>query len=147
MLNYVEMGSIDGIMELKAYDVEDTIFVAVGKNVEKSKTTLFWAVQSFAGKKICVLHVQQSDNAVSLSELPWSRFNFIDLFVHPYLVLDTSQSPGKGKEIPTCETVFRRSDILELVTIRVESLKLNAGFRVCWASFGLIFSFWWSDIE
>ncbi|KAJ9139873.1 hypothetical protein P3X46_030566 [Hevea brasiliensis] len=62
------MGSIDGIVEQGAYDVEDTIFVAVGKNVEKSKTTLFWAVQSFAGKNICVLHVQRPANAVSLTD-------------------------------------------------------------------------------
>ena len=43
-------------------DVEDTIFVAVGKSVEKSKTTLFWAVQNFSGKRVCVLHVRQPEN-------------------------------------------------------------------------------------
>lgn len=43
-------------------DVEDTIFVAVGKSVEKSKTTLFWALQHFSGKRVCVLHVHQPEN-------------------------------------------------------------------------------------
>ncbi|KAL5744637.1 hypothetical protein ACOSQ2_027753 [Xanthoceras sorbifolium] len=47
---------------------EETIFVAVGKSVEKSKTTLFWAVQSFSGKKICVLHVHTPEHAVALKE-------------------------------------------------------------------------------
>ncbi|XP_012090232.1 U-box domain-containing protein 32 isoform X1 [Jatropha curcas] len=62
------MGSVDEIVKDRAHDLEDTIFVAVGKNVEKSKTTLFWAVQSFAGKKIFVLHVHQPASAVSLTD-------------------------------------------------------------------------------
>ncbi|KAK4837629.1 hypothetical protein QYF36_007074 [Acer negundo] len=47
---------------------EETIFVAVGKSIEKSKTTLFWAVQSFLGKKICVLHVHTPAHVVALKE-------------------------------------------------------------------------------
>ena len=43
-------------------DVENTIFVAVGKRVEKSKTALFWAVKNFSGKRVCVLHVHQPEN-------------------------------------------------------------------------------------
>ena len=43
-------------------DVENTIFVAVGKSVEKSKTALFWAVKNFSGKRVCVLHVHQPEN-------------------------------------------------------------------------------------
>lgn len=51
-------------------DVEETIFVAVGRNIEKSKTTLFWAVQNFAGKKICLLHVHKPIQVVAaFSEL------------------------------------------------------------------------------
>ncbi|GAV79309.1 Usp domain-containing protein/U-box domain-containing protein/Pkinase_Tyr domain-containing protein [Cephalotus follicularis] len=56
------MGNVsvdEDIEEGREFDVEETIFVAVGENVEKSKTTLFWAVQSFLGKKICVLHVHR----------------------------------------------------------------------------------------
>ncbi|KAJ0100351.1 hypothetical protein Patl1_20150 [Pistacia atlantica] len=52
-----------------AWDVEETIFVAVGKNVEKSKTTLFWAAQSFLGKKICLLHIHKPAHVVALGEL------------------------------------------------------------------------------
>uniref|UniRef100_A0A2P2JH95 RING-type E3 ubiquitin transferase n=1 Tax=Rhizophora mucronata TaxID=61149 RepID=A0A2P2JH95_RHIMU len=50
------------------YGVDETIFVAVGTSVEKSKKTLFWAVQSFAGKKICLLHVHQPANVVALMD-------------------------------------------------------------------------------
>ncbi|KAF2320429.1 hypothetical protein GH714_027492 [Hevea brasiliensis] len=50
-----------------AYDVEDTIFVAVGKNVEKCKTTLFWAVQSFAGRYMRA-PCSTAANAVSLTD-------------------------------------------------------------------------------
>ncbi|XP_065869491.1 U-box domain-containing protein 32 isoform X2 [Euphorbia lathyris] len=64
------MGSVDLIAEPgdSDYDAENTIFVALGKNVEKSKTTLLWALQSFAGKKICLLHVHQPANAFSLTD-------------------------------------------------------------------------------
>ncbi|XP_044506228.1 U-box domain-containing protein 32 isoform X3 [Mangifera indica] len=51
-----------------AWDVEETIFVAVGKNVDKSKTMLFWAAQSFLGKKICLLHVHKPAHGVALEE-------------------------------------------------------------------------------
>lgn len=65
-----------------AWDVEETIFVAVGKNVEKSKTMLFWAAQSFLGKKICLLHVHKPAHGVALGELsfhPLSDFEFYKL--------------------------------------------------------------------
>ncbi|GAB4861735.1 hypothetical protein Ancab_036989 [Ancistrocladus abbreviatus] len=39
--------------------VEDKIFVAVGKEVKESKSTLIWALQNSRGKKICILHVHQ----------------------------------------------------------------------------------------
>ncbi|GMH08978.1 hypothetical protein Nepgr_010818 [Nepenthes gracilis] len=40
-------------------DVENTVFVAVGKHVKESESTLLWAARSFPGKKICLLHVHQ----------------------------------------------------------------------------------------
>ncbi|XP_050223828.1 U-box domain-containing protein 32-like isoform X2 [Mercurialis annua] len=54
------MGSVsvvDETVKKKSYDVENTIFVAVGKNVSKSQSALFWAVHNFNAKKICLLHV------------------------------------------------------------------------------------------
>ena len=63
------MGSlVDEIEGKREYDVEETIFVAVGKNVEKSKTTLFWALHNFPGKWICVLHVHQPSHVLALSK-------------------------------------------------------------------------------
>ncbi|XP_052202193.1 U-box domain-containing protein 32-like isoform X2 [Diospyros lotus] len=64
---FVEMGS--GEEEIGSWglcDVENTIFVAVGKNVKESKSTLFWALQSFPGKIICLLHVHQPAHLVTL---------------------------------------------------------------------------------
>ncbi|XP_059667103.1 U-box domain-containing protein 32 isoform X2 [Cornus florida] len=49
-------------------DVEKTVFVAVGKNVKESKSTLLWALQSFAGKNLCLLHVHQPAHLVSLMD-------------------------------------------------------------------------------
>ncbi len=68
----VQMGSIEEVEQEREFDVEETIFVAVGKSVEESKTTLFWAVQNFAGKKICVFHVYQPKRVAELSEFLYS---------------------------------------------------------------------------
>ena len=71
------MGSVvddeEGEIELgeereREFDVEETIFVAVSKKVEESKTMLFWAIENFAGKRICVLHVHQPQFVAELSE-------------------------------------------------------------------------------
>ncbi|KAL0548679.1 hypothetical protein IC582_013142 [Cucumis melo] len=51
------MGSADEIGLPLQFDVEDTIFVAVGTDVDDAKATLVWAVQNFAGKSFCLLHV------------------------------------------------------------------------------------------
>ncbi|XP_052481474.1 U-box domain-containing protein 32 isoform X2 [Gossypium raimondii] len=62
------MGSlVEEIEGDREYDFEDVIFVAVGKNVEKSKTTLDWAVDNFPGKKICVLHVHRPTHVLALN--------------------------------------------------------------------------------
>lgn len=50
-------------------DVEDTVFVAVGKNVKEGKSVLSWALKSFAGRRICVLHVHQPNHLFSSSKL------------------------------------------------------------------------------
>ncbi|GFY84183.1 U-box domain-containing protein kinase family protein [Actinidia rufa] len=61
------MGGGEGEIEIEGLcDVENTIFVAVGKNVKESKSTLLWALQSFAGKKISLLHVHEPARSVSL---------------------------------------------------------------------------------
>ncbi|KAI4364727.1 hypothetical protein MLD38_020781 [Melastoma candidum] len=36
---------------------EEKLYVAVGKDVQESKSTLIWAVHNSGGKKICLLHV------------------------------------------------------------------------------------------
>ncbi|XP_024928756.3 U-box domain-containing protein 32 isoform X3 [Ziziphus jujuba] len=70
--DFVRMGSVVDIVEEDeeehVLDVEDTIFVAVGKDVKQSETTLFWAVQNFIGKNICVLHIHQPSSELSLHE-------------------------------------------------------------------------------
>ncbi|GLT61314.1 hypothetical protein SLA2020_340330 [Shorea laevis] len=63
------MGSVEVVEQEREFDVEETIFVAVGKSVEESKTTLFWAAQNFAGKKICVLHVYQPKHVAELTDI------------------------------------------------------------------------------
>ncbi|GFP82236.1 U-box domain-containing protein 33 [Phtheirospermum japonicum] len=42
------------------------IYVAVGRNVKEGKTLLTWAVESFAGREICLVHVHQPASLASL---------------------------------------------------------------------------------
>ncbi|XP_048127093.1 U-box domain-containing protein 32 isoform X5 [Rhodamnia argentea] len=53
------MGRVGEIEAEARCDEADTVFVAVGRNVEKCKTTLHWAARNFSGKRICLLHVHQ----------------------------------------------------------------------------------------
>lgn len=65
----VRMGSVEeGEEEGRVLNVDETIFVAVGKDVKQSETTLLWAVKNFAGKNICLLHVHKPSLVLSLCE-------------------------------------------------------------------------------
>ncbi|XP_010426410.1 PREDICTED: U-box domain-containing protein 32-like [Camelina sativa] len=57
------MGEIGG--EELVLDVDETIFVAVAEDVERSKTTVLWAARNFSGKKICLLYVHRTARAAS----------------------------------------------------------------------------------
>ncbi|TQE00512.1 hypothetical protein C1H46_013868 [Malus baccata] len=46
--------------------IEDMIYVAVGKDVKESKSTLVWAVHNSGGKKICLVHVHQPAQMIPL---------------------------------------------------------------------------------
>ncbi|KAK4743592.1 hypothetical protein SAY87_009904 [Trapa incisa] len=48
---------------------EETIYVAIGKNVERSKAALFGALDNFVHKKICLLHVHTPARSVALKLL------------------------------------------------------------------------------
>lgn len=61
-------GTAEEIGQQLVFDVEHTIFVAVGTNVDETKTTLIWAVHNFAGKNFCLLHVHPPPPGVGLSE-------------------------------------------------------------------------------
>ncbi|KFK34196.1 hypothetical protein AALP_AA5G113900 [Arabis alpina] len=60
------MGSIGEIGGDEVFlDVEETIFVAVAEDVERSKTTVLWAARNFSGKKICLLYVHRPTRPAS----------------------------------------------------------------------------------
>ncbi|KAA8533710.1 hypothetical protein F0562_031227 [Nyssa sinensis] len=69
-------------------DVENTIFVAVGKNVKESKSTLLWTLHSFAGKKICLLHVRQPAHLVTLVDGKFSASKLKQAAVKAYQALE-----------------------------------------------------------
>ncbi|KAJ0542171.1 putative protein kinase RLK-Pelle-RLCK-IXb family [Helianthus annuus] len=54
------MGSEAELIDEGIYDVNNTIFIAVGMNVKDGKSLIFWTLKNFSGmKKICLLYVHQ----------------------------------------------------------------------------------------
>ncbi|KAI3725024.1 hypothetical protein L1987_64796 [Smallanthus sonchifolius] len=66
------------IMEISALTIkeepprvvdEDKVYVAVGKNMKESQSTLQWALHNSGGRKICILHVHQPAKKIPLSNV------------------------------------------------------------------------------
>ncbi|KAK8497482.1 hypothetical protein V6N12_018000 [Hibiscus sabdariffa] len=55
--------------EIVEETIEEKIYVAVGKDVDKYKYVLIWALQHSGGKKICIIHVHQPAKMIPVSEL------------------------------------------------------------------------------
>ncbi|KAI7744982.1 hypothetical protein M8C21_003214 [Ambrosia artemisiifolia] len=55
-----EAEAIEEGIEEEFNDVNNTVFVAVGKNVMESKSLILWTLNNFSGMKICLFHVHQS---------------------------------------------------------------------------------------
>ncbi|KAH0866331.1 hypothetical protein HID58_083542 [Brassica napus] len=64
-----------------ALNVDQTIFVAVAEDVERSKTMVLWAARNFSSKKICLLYVHRPARPASCSE------NLLLLFLSDLTVL------------------------------------------------------------
>ncbi|KAI9086579.1 hypothetical protein K1719_031440 [Acacia pycnantha] len=64
------MGSTEGIGGERLEDVglKETVYVAVGMNIEKSRQLLLWAVHNCFEKKICVLHVHRPERTNYLTD-------------------------------------------------------------------------------
>ncbi|KAL0654140.1 hypothetical protein Bca4012_096831 [Brassica carinata] len=52
-----------------ALNVDQTIFVAVAEDVERSKTMVLWAARNFSSKKICLLYVHRPARPASCNLL------------------------------------------------------------------------------
>ncbi|KDP28620.1 hypothetical protein JCGZ_14391 [Jatropha curcas] len=46
---------------------DDTVYVAVGKDVEENKLNLLWALENFPGKNFCILHVHQPTRTIPVA--------------------------------------------------------------------------------
>ncbi|XP_021893130.1 U-box domain-containing protein 33-like [Carica papaya] len=71
---------------------DDTVCVAVGKDVEESKLTLLWALESLQARNICILHVHQpaqmickflynSNFRVYMQMYAWVMFMSVQIFI------------------------------------------------------------------
>lgn len=72
------------VAESVAEIIEERIFVAVGKNVEKSESTLLWALRNSGGKRICIVHVHRPAQRIPLT----NRMTFVCL---DYLVRNSEE--------------------------------------------------------
>ncbi|CAF2098557.1 unnamed protein product [Brassica napus] len=61
--------------------MDQTIFVAVAEDVERSKTTVLWAARNFSSKKFCLLYVHRPARPASCNE------NLLLLFLSDLTVL------------------------------------------------------------
>ncbi|KAL0299535.1 UNVERIFIED_CONTAM: U-box domain-containing protein 32 [Sesamum radiatum] len=52
--------------EGESSDFNSPLYVAVGRNVKEGKSLLTWALENFDGRNICLVHVHQPTNLVSL---------------------------------------------------------------------------------
>lgn len=62
-------------------DVENTVFVAVGKNVKESKSLILWSLEFFKdmnNMKICLLHIHQPPPLITLCKFVCLYLIWID---------------------------------------------------------------------
>ncbi|XVF33324.1 hypothetical protein REPUB_Repub17cG0158600 [Reevesia pubescens] len=62
-------GGREIVEESVARVIEEKIYVAVGKDVEKCKSVLIWALQHSGGKRICIIHVHQPAKMIPPTEM------------------------------------------------------------------------------
>ncbi|XP_022735275.1 LOW QUALITY PROTEIN: U-box domain-containing protein 33-like [Durio zibethinus] len=55
------------VEESVARVIEEKIYVAVGKDVEKNKSVLLWALQHSGGKRICLIHVHEPAKMIPIA--------------------------------------------------------------------------------
>ncbi|KAK6155683.1 hypothetical protein DH2020_009931 [Rehmannia glutinosa] len=65
-------------------DFNSPIYVAVGRNVKEGKSLLNWAVENFEGRNICLVHVHQPANLVSLLNGKLSASKFKNQAINAY---------------------------------------------------------------
>ncbi|GER45247.1 U-box domain-containing protein kinase family protein [Striga asiatica] len=51
--------------------MEDTMFVALGRDAKESESVLMWALHNFSGMGICVLHVHQPAQKIATNHIEW----------------------------------------------------------------------------
>ncbi|TKY51316.1 U-box domain-containing protein 33 [Spatholobus suberectus] len=66
MGSIVEGAAVSGVEDTDTDT--DTVYVAVGKNAEKTQQLLHWAVKNFSGKNICLLHIHQPHSLNSFTD-------------------------------------------------------------------------------
>ncbi|KAL4585081.1 hypothetical protein LXL04_009695 [Taraxacum kok-saghyz] len=90
---------------------EDKIYVAVGKDLKESQSTLLWALRNSGGRQICILHVHQpaekipgsqkllGSSMLHLHRLPFLFFLFHSVVFGPLL---TPSSPALSSANDNC---------------------------------------------
>ncbi|KAK0581872.1 hypothetical protein LWI29_019008 [Acer saccharum] len=114
---------------------EDTVYVAVGKDVNESKLTLSWALRNFGGDNFCILPVHQLPQTIASYS-----FNFLFLLC---VGLDLkNMNPAIYLIARLCE----KSRKVRLYLINMKPRKLcNVKGKICKRFWTITFSFVTND--
>lgn len=61
---------------------DDTLYVAVGKEVKESEYTIAWALHNSGGKKLCILHVHTPAQKIPMSNFSNFYFLLFGIFIN-----------------------------------------------------------------
>ena len=65
--------------------VEEKVYVAVGKELKESKSTLLWALQNSGGKKLCLLHVLVPARMIPVNDCESTTYTLSDIYIYIYI--------------------------------------------------------------
>ncbi|GAB2222007.1 hypothetical protein Drorol1_Dr00013204 [Drosera rotundifolia] len=121
------------------YDVEETVFVAVGKHVRESESTLLWAVRNFPGKRICLLHVHRPSHLITFFD---AKLSFVILKQPPLKVLRELEVQKVHKLLKQYFHLLQQTEAqtdkvwIEMENIEVGIVKLVALHGIRWLVMG-----------
>ncbi|KAK4266842.1 hypothetical protein QN277_023710 [Acacia crassicarpa] len=117
--NMAGMGEI--VEEPNTSAVNDTIYVAVAKELKESKSNLTWAIQNSGGNKICILHVHVPATMIPLMGTKFPASSLEEQVVEAYREVERQNMHKSLNEyLLLCSRKGVRAETLLLETESIE---------------------------